>query len=1301
MGTLDLKAPNGKGGEWLVDPADIYIVGLLSASPTNYQLSAGTFSAANTTLDSTITDSLINAQLLSGTSITVSSTRNIYVQSNVAIQPILFIGSSSLTFSALAGTLNIASGASFAGNSSGTFNLVFQAQTITGAASIGGLNGGTVTFDVRTAGVDSVYSGLITPSVVVQGGGTLHITGNNTSSGTTLVTGNSKLVIGDVSARTSGNLSTGTVTINAGSTLQYMRNDSVTMSQTIAGAGNLVVGDGTSTGSLILTGSNTYSGLTTINTLATLQIGNATATGTPGTGSIVDNGKLLINRTGTLTISSIISGSGSGIIDQGGTGVTVLSGNNTFSGTLSVSAGKATLTGTNNSITAASISSGGTLEIGSGGTTGSIATVPITDNGTLIYNRTDSTTLSQAITGATGNLTVSAGTLILTGANTYGGITTISNTSTLQIGSGGSTGAVGTGAIVDNGALIYNQTGSTTISQAITNTTGNNGNLTVSAGTLTLTGTNTLSGNVTVNGGTLVIAGDTSKASSMTIGSSGTLQIGTSTNFANIGTTAITDNGTLNYFNSDAAGTSTTWSQNITGTGILVVGNGSYRSSLNLTGTNTLTGDITVNFAGGLQFGVGTATGYSDSTGNLVINGGGVGFNTTGSITVNRLISGTNVLGLGGTGTVIFARNNTFSGDVSVYSGKLVLAGTNNFNSLSIASPGTVQVGNGTNGSIGSSLAYLLDGGLLDFNLATGGSTTVNTVISDVGKLQVTQGTVILTGANTYSGSTTILSGATLQIGSGGATGVIGTGAIVDNGTLVFNRTGSTTISKVISGATGNLTVSTGTLILTGANTYGGTTTISSPATLQIGNAGATGAPGTGPIVNDGKLLINRTGSLTLSNTVSGASTGNIEQFGTGTTLLSGNNSSYLGSVTVTAGTLQMGSASTLSASNALTVNGGTFSLNGFNETVGDFSGTGGTVSLGANTLTAGGASSLSYAGIITGTGGFTKAGTGTLTLTGANTYSGATTINASSILQIGSNDITGSLNPSSQVIDNGTLIFNRKDAFAFANTISGTGALQQNNTAGTGITTLSGNNSAYSGTVTVTAGTLKMGSASALSVANTLVLNSGTFDLGGIDTVVGLLSGAGGTASLGSNTLTVGAKNIGGAFGGSLSGTGNFIKDGTAFTSFLGNNSSFSGTVTVQKGTLVANSTNAFTSSIKLVINSGTFNLLSSVTVGNFSGSGGTVTLGSSGTLTVGDANPGTFAGIITGAGSFTNAGTGLLTLSGNNTFTGTLTVSAGQVTVTGTNNGIAGASISAGATLQVGDGTANGTLGAGAITD
>ena len=109
--------------------------------------------------------------------------------------------------------------------------------------------------------------------------------------------------------------------------------------------------------------------------------------------------------------------------------------------------------------------------------------------------------------------------------------------------------------------------------------------------------------------------------------------------------------------------------------------------------------------------------------------------------------------------------------------------------------------------------------------------------------------------------------------------------------------------------------------------------------------------------------------------------------------------------------------------------------------------------------------------GAISGTGSVTKAGTGTTTLTGANTYTGGTTISAGT-LQVGNGGTTGSI--VGDVIDNGGLTFNRSDAVTFGGVISGTGTLTK---AGTGTTTLTGANS-YSGTTTISAGTLQVGMA-------------------------------------------------------------------------------------------------------------------------------------------------------------------------------------------------------------------------------
>src|SRR5207248_8898698 len=100
---------------------------------------------------------------------------------------------------------------------------------------------------------------------------------------------------------------------------------------------------------------------------------------------------------------------------------------------------------------------------------------------------------------------------------------------------------------------------------------------------------------------------------------------------------------------------------------------------------------------------------------------------------------------------------------------------------------------------------------------------------------QAGNGTVILTGANSY-GATLISAGA-LQVGNGGSTGTLGAGNVIDNTSLIFNHSDTIAVPNAISG-TGTLTqAGAGTLILTGANTYAGTTTISA-GTFQIGQDG-------------------------------------------------------------------------------------------------------------------------------------------------------------------------------------------------------------------------------------------------------------------------------------------------------------------------------------------------------------------------------------------------------------------------------------------------------------------------------
>src|SRR6202034_296356 len=97
--------------------------------------------------------------------------------------------------------------------------------------------------------------------------------------------------------------------------------------------------------------------------------------------------------------------------------------------------------------------SAGILQIGNGGTTGSIAGNVI-DNSNLAFNHSDGVTFSGDVSG-TGSLNqMGTGTLTLTGANTYTGGTTIS-AGTLQIGNGGTSGSI-VGGMIDNGNLAFN-----------------------------------------------------------------------------------------------------------------------------------------------------------------------------------------------------------------------------------------------------------------------------------------------------------------------------------------------------------------------------------------------------------------------------------------------------------------------------------------------------------------------------------------------------------------------------------------------------------------------------------------------------------------------------------------------------------------------------------------------------------------------------------------------------------------------------------------------------------------------------
>ena len=218
---------------------------------------------------------------------------------------------------------------------------------------------------------------------------------------------------------------------------------------------------------------------------------------------------------------------------------------------------------------------------------------------------------------------------------------------------------------------------------------------------------------------------------------------------------------------------------------------------------------------------------------------------------------------------------------------------------------------------------------------------------------------------------------------------------------------------------------------------------------------------------------------------------------------LSGTNI-YSGVTTVSAGTLQAGSLSALSANSDFTVTGGTLNLNGFSNAVGSLAGNGTVTNTGAAaTLSAGGDNATTiFSGTLQNGAGalaLTKTGTGTLTLSGTNTYTGPTTVNAGT-LQAGS---SGGLSASSDFTVNSTLDLN-----GFSNAIgslAGSGIVTNN---GLAAATLSAGSD---GASTTFSGTLQNG-------INTLALTKsgiGTLILTGASTYSGLTDVQGGVLSV------------------------------------------------------------------------------------------------------------------------------------------------------------------------------------------
>jgi autotransporter-associated beta strand protein len=603
---------------------------------------------------------------------------------------------------------------------------------------------------------------------------------------------------------------------------------------------------------------------------------------------------------------------------------------------------------------------------------------------------------------------------------------------------------------------------------------------------------------------------------------------------------------------------------------------------------------------------------------------------------------GTFTTGTGATDTLYFVAGPSGGSGSSNYS--VTVSGTQTANALLFQSSGTATLQTGT------------------ISLGSGGVSVPQYAYSTTDQGAVTiSAQLSLQAAQTWTNNAVNL----LTISGG-----VGSGA---NHTFTVAGAGNAKISGVISGTgTSGLTkTGSGTLTLTAANTYSGATTVSF-GTLQLGD-GTSGHDGTlasGSIANNGALVYDLYDSPpSYSGTLSG--NGSLTMIGPGTLTLGGTSPNFTGTTTVngfSTSKLRLTSSLALQGSTVIVPasSAGSIEFDQTAPTAFTFGGLSGSGSLAlwnnafthvAVALTVGGNNAnMTYSGALSATGSLIKEGTGTLMLTGASSHSGGTTVNAGT-LQLGdgiNSGSDGSLPNSVAINSAGTLLYNLAGSRTYSGWFSGSGTLTK---AGPGTLTLNydtGSSGTYSGTVLISGGTLTLG--------------------GGTTSHNGVLDNA--SKIIDNGSLVFNPYDSQTCFP-VISGSGNLIKSGSSTSTLtLYRDNTFTGTTTINSGTLKLTGAKALQSSTVIAPSGGSIVFDSSVTgkaytFGGLSGSGNLSLKNNAATpagitLSVGgnDAST-TYSGGLNNsgasAGSLTKVGTGTLTLTGANTYTGTTAVNGG----------------------------------------
>ena len=727
------------------------------------------------------------------------------------------------------------------------------------------------------------------------------------------------------------------------------------------------------------------------------------------------------------------------------------------------------------------ITSGGTGKVTVQGTGGS--TTGFVDVGVFV----DSASGSSAITSNGGAVSVTGtGGGIGAGTQNYGVL--VQNGGQISAGAGGTvtvTGTLGSGTgafgieIIASGAI---STGSNATLNLIADSMDLSGSVSAGAGTVNLTEKTT---------GTLINLG----AADVTAGPL-PLTLGlTNSELGNItaGLLKIGDANSGSITVSAAISAPAGWNKLSLQTGAAIVDG------------NTVGADLTVT---GLALRAVTGIGSSDSLDTAVSNlavsnttGGNVAVaNTARSVVTSSAIDGLTGVANSGGGSVslVAASPLTVNAPINAGTGAVNLTAAGNDQLLTISASVSggadstftadkMAIGSAVNVGTANKLT-LVPESIADsgdaINLGSVVDTTANTLeLSSAEINNITAGTISI--GDTNSGTITIgqpisRSSTNLNLTTG------------SNKNIAFNGSGSLSFSGGIvtltTSGSGAISSTTGATIIT----VGGTGTISLKA--ASGNMGTSGSPlilsganlDTTTSSNDNQFL-SASSSITIDPTGLGAGTGTIE---------------------LDAGTFKLGGSQRINDNTSLTLNGGTFDLNSFIETIGGLNGsssglvTNSTGTLGTLTVAGGG----SFAGNVTGANTALTVGgaTQTLTLSGNNTFGGLTTINAGDTLKAGS---ATALTSTTSVSDAGTLDLNGNSISV--GPLSGTGIVLNNATATT--PTL---------TVSVTTGTTAFGGTIQDHTAGTGTLaftksGAGNETLSATDTYTGTTTVSGGTLEL------------------------------------------------------------------------------------------------------------------------------------------------------------------------------------------